>query len=53
MYHRLELVQNDLCSLERMVLHTKLQALSGASNDHSLVDILGKGHHVFSMGMAA
>ncbi len=53
MYDRFELVQNDLCSLERTVLHTKLQALSGASNDYSLVDILGKGHHVFSMGSTA
>ena len=53
MYDRFELVQNDLCSLERTVLHTKLQALSGASNDYSLVDILGKGHHVFSMGTVA
>ncbi len=53
MYDCFEPVQNDLCSLERTVLHTKLQALSGASNDYSLVDILGKGHHVFSMGTVA
>ncbi len=53
MYDRFELVQNNLCSHKRTVLHTKLQALSGASNDHSLVDILGKSHHVFSMGTVA
>ncbi len=53
MYDRFELVLNDLCSVYRTVLHTKLQALSGASNDYSLVDILGKGHHVFSMGTVA
>ncbi len=49
MYNRFELVQNDLGSLKRTVLHTKLRALSGASNDYSLVDILGKGHLLFNM----
>ncbi len=34
-------------------LKTKLQALSGASNDYSPVDILGKDQHVFSMGTMA
>ncbi len=48
MYDRFELVLNDLCSLYRTVLHTKLQALSGASNDYSLVDIMGTVAYVAS-----
>lgn len=53
MYNRFEEVQQQICQLERNTLANKLQAISGGSNPHALLDLYGPGHRVFTAGAVA
>ena len=50
MGERFRTVQADICRVERQVLHGKLQALAGADNPYSLLDLLGKRTHRHGFG---
>ena len=50
---RFALVQTELCRVARRTLYNKLQAISGAHNVYSLLDIYGPGHMVYQAGAAA
>ena len=53
MAHRFETVQTDLCKVERKLMQSKLQAVSGAHNPYALLDLFGRGHVVMAAGSAA
>ena len=53
MHNRFEQVQQDLCEVDRRVLYTRLQAMSGSGNQHSLLDIFPRGHQIYISGGAA
>jgi hypothetical protein len=53
MHKRFELVQTELCQLERKILHGRLQALAGADNPYALLDLFGPGHDVIVAGAVA
>jgi len=52
-YQRFEVMQADMCRLERSGLHARLQSIAGSSNPYALSDIIGKGHMVYGGGAAA
>ena len=47
-----EVIQ-DICDVERKVLHSKLQALATQDNPYALMDIYGPGHTVYVAGALA
>lgn len=53
MYNRFEQVQADICKLDHRTLMSKLQAIAGASNPYSLLDLYGPGHTIYVSGAAA
>ena len=48
----MEVIQ-DICDVERKVLHSKLQALATQDNPYALMDIYGPGHTVYVAGALA
>jgi hypothetical protein len=50
---RFENVQGAICDVDLKTIHNKIQALSGAMNPYSLMDLYGPGHAVYVAGSAA
>jgi len=53
MYDRFAMVQAEMCRLDKITQNLKLQAISGANNPYSLIDIYGPGHTVHVAGAVA
>jgi len=47
---RFAAILGNLCKLERATLHLKLQAIAGANNPYSLLDLYGPGHVYYRAG---
>ena len=52
MHNRFELIQSDLCEVDRRILYSRLQTLA-ADNPYALLDIYGPGHIIDVAGAAA
>ena len=50
---RFTLVQTEMCKTDRKTIYNKLQAIAGANNPYSLLDVYGPGHAVYKAGAAA
>jgi len=53
MGRRFEVIQKDLCDLDRRVLYNKLQSISGARNMYAMLDVYGPGYALYMAGAAA
>ena len=53
MYERFDVLQMELCKLERKTLFNKIQGLAGTGNPYAMLDLYGPGHTVLVAGAAA
>lgn len=49
-YARFAAILGHICKIERATLHLKLQAIAGANNPYSLLDLYGPGHVYYRAG---
>jgi len=50
MVDRFDIMQRELCEVNRKVLANQLQSLSGAKNQHALLSMVGRGHKFYMAG---
>ncbi len=52
MKEKLRQVRGAICVNRREIMHTRLEAMAGADNPHSLITIFGRGHLAIKAGGA-